>query len=469
MAEGGDYGIYVPYGSIKITDSEVTATGDFGGIWNAYGDLTIDGGTVTATSDAGYGLYSSFDGNIIISGGVVTATGYYSGIASNDGDLVISGGAVTAIGIVDYGLEIFVGDLRITDGIDVVTAIGGTSALNDDPAELPAEYMYRTNTDKDNNPPAAWVYSSDADYVWNAGDKYVRIVVASSQIVLAVGDQTNVTENGGSDGSATVAVTGGVGPYTYEWSHDPNNDTDTATGLPAGEYTVTVTDDLGDKKTLKFTITEPEAQTLGDELLNKTTFLWYLAGYPNGDIAPDRPITRAEVATIFYRLLKVQALDGSEIHKFPDVAEGKWYTPQIKKLTQLGILKGYPDGTFRPDDYITRAELITIIARLESLSSTAAMPFPDIKSSHWAIKSMAGVYDEGWINGYPDGTFRPDQSITRAETAKVVNCEIQRTVKALPAASPFPDLLAKHWAYGEIVIASPKGEPYALCGLAGIG
>lgn len=165
--------------------------------------------------------------------------------------------------------------------------------------------------------------------------------------------------------------------------------------------------------------------------LNGVDHFAYLYGYPDGTIRPNANITRAEVAAIFYRLLKddVRAQYRTDECPFSDVAEDAWYRVEVATLTNMGILEGYPDGLFYGDDNITRGEMAAILARLSEreISAKGKTDFPDIKD-HWAEAEIMTIEDFNWIEGYPDGTFVPDGLITRAEAVTMVN----RTLHRLP-------------------------------------
>jgi len=136
----------------------------------------------------------------------------------------------------------------------------------------------------------------------------------------------------------------------------------------------------------------------------------------------------------------------------------EWYAQPVAYLASNGILKGYLDGTFRPDANITRAELATMLSRFENLRETSASAFPDVVG-HWAEKSVNSAAAKGWVSGYPDGTFKPENNITRAETVAVVNRMLERTVlkEDLPGWAPrYADLLDSHWAYADIIEASAE-------------
>lgn len=165
------------------------------------------------------------------------------------------------------------------------------------------------------------------------------------------------------------------------------------------------------------------------EVLNKEDHFNYIIGTPEGLSLPTANVTRAEVATIFFRLMtddaraKFDSLDNS----FSDVAKGKWYNRAISTLANAGIIKGDPAGTYRPGDPITRAEMAAIIARFGDFKE-GGKTFNDI-SGHWAQKYIELAASNGWINGNPDGTFKPNNNITRAETVAMINRVLDRQTK----------------------------------------
>lgn len=162
-------------------------------------------------------------------------------------------------------------------------------------------------------------------------------------------------------------------------------------------------------------------------MLNKTDHFAYVIGYPDGTVHPNGQITRAEVATIFFRLLKDEVRDGAftTSNSYSDVAYGKWYNNPISTMSALGIITGYPDGTFKPNKPITRAEFAAIAARFDETQSGKSATFSDV-IGHWAAKEIGIAYANEWIKGYPDGTFKPDQNITRAEAMTMINRVLER-------------------------------------------
>ena len=156
----------------------------------------------------------------------------------------------------------------------------------------------------------------------------------------------------------------------------------------------------------------------------------YIIGYPEGDVRPTNNITRAEVATVFYRLLKnsVRKENWTQVNSYPDVKSSNWFNNCVSVMSKMGIVNGYEDGTFRPNGAITRAEVATIAARFARTMNMVGkndIEFSDI-SNHWANIDILYSAWVGWVEGYPDGTFRPNQPIRRAEFMTLVNRMMER-------------------------------------------
>ena len=187
--------------------------------------------------------------------------------------------------------------------------------------------------------------------------------------------------------------------------------------------------------------------------LEKGDHFAYIIGYEDGTIRANNSITRAEVATIFFRLLTDESRDQywSETNSYSDVSADEWYNNAISTLSNAGIITGYPDGTFRPDASITRAELATIAAKFDDLESGICR-LTDI-GGHWAEQYIVSAYSKGWVDGYPDGTYRPDNSITRAEVVTLVNHVLERAVDTdgmLDDMITWSDNLPSAWYYEAI-------------------
>ena len=197
----------------------------------------------------------------------------------------------------------------------------------------------------------------------------------------------------------------------------------------------------------------------------------YIKGYPDGGVHPEANITRAEVSAIFYRLITDSARDqyAASSSRFAD-ANNSLAAMEIATLTSAGILKGYNDGTFRPNASITRAEYATIASRFDKLSG-GTKTFSDVPSSHWAYAAITSAEEKGWENGYSDGPFCPENAITRAEVVKITNAVLTRICdKDYVAANStklnnYNDITASHWAYYEILEASNAHDYKAASGV----
>lgn len=195
--------------------------------------------------------------------------------------------------------------------------------------------------------------------------------------------------------------------YTYKRSHSSG---DSGNG--------------GGKKEEKPTVEIKDDDALG---LNNTDHFAYIVGYGNGEVRPQNSITRAEVAAIFFRLLEDDVRDANYTrqNKFTDVSNDAWYCSAVSTLSAMGIISGYPDATFRPNASITRAEFAAIATRFDVNGDKTPASFNDI-AGHWAKDEIAVAANNGWVNGYEDGSFRPQNKITRAETMSLVNRVLNR-------------------------------------------
>ena len=205
------------------------------------------------------------------------------------------------------------------------------------------------------------------------------------------------------------------------------NETKWSDPIPANITPVTFYNTIDTGKDDYYPIIIPTIINKDTGMLNKTDHFAYVIGYPDGTVHPNGQITRAEVATIFFRLLRDEVRDGAftTSNSYSDVAYGKWYNNPISTMSALGIITGYPDGTFKPNKPITRAEFAAIAARFDETQSGKSATFSDV-IGHWAAKEIGIAYSNGWIKGYPDGTFKPDQNITRAEAMTLINRVLER-------------------------------------------
>ena len=192
----------------------------------------------------------------------------------------------------------------------------------------------------------------------------------------------------------------------------------------------------------------------GTPQLNKEDHFAYVSGYPDGTVQPNDPITREEVATIFFRLLTDASRADyiTERNPFPDVESSRWSFYSITTLNNGGIMTGRTGGDFDPGAYITRAEFAVVAAQFSDARYSGPDKFSDI-SGHWAREYINRAAAEGWIAGYPDGTYGPDRSITRAEVMALINEVLDRAPDAdhmLDDMIHWPDNPEDAWYYEDV-------------------
>lgn len=198
------------------------------------------------------------------------------------------------------------------------------------------------------------------------------------------------------------------------------------------------------------------AATPSKPTLNTGDHYAYVMGYPDGTVRPNGSITRAEVSAILFRLLSDKTRDEyfTTESSFTDVKAGAWYNNSIATLEKAGVIvdtaKG---GAFRPNEAITRAELAAMLAQFSDAKPVKGVKFSDVSAEHWAYEAIAIAAKMGWIEGYPDGTFRPDATITRAEMMTLVNRALERVpsdedhLLSKRVMLTFPDCKSGDWFY----------------------
>ena len=203
--------------------------------------------------------------------------------------------------------------------------------------------------------------------------------------------------------------------------------------------------------------------------LNRTDHFAFLVGYTDGTFGPERNMTRAEVTTMFARLLTEQIeADKTYSNTFSDVPKGCWAANYIGHMQQFGIITGYSDGSFRPDAPVTRAEFAAIASRFEKLTE-GSKSFTDVPDTYWAARYISFAATRGWVTGYSDGTFKPEDPITRAEVAAVTCRLLERSADQsyirshLKELRTFADMTESHWAYWYAMEAA-NGHDYTKSG-----
>lgn len=227
------------------------------------------------------------------------------------------------------------------------------------------------------------------------------------------------------------------------------------------EFTVDNKGQISIKTPITFTITNEytkrhTAATPSKPTLNTGDHYAYVMGYPDGTVRPNGSITRAEVSAILFRLLSDKTRDEyfTTVSSFTDVKAGAWYNNSIATLEKAGVIvdtaKG---GAFRPNEAITRAELAAMLAQFSDAKPVKGVKFSDVSAEHWAYEAIAIAAKMGWIEGYPDGTFRPDATITRAEMMTLVNRALERVpsdedhLLSKRVMLTFPDCKSGDWFY----------------------
>ncbi|MCE0450685.1 S-layer homology domain-containing protein [Brevibacillus sp. AF8] len=181
----------------------------------------------------------------------------------------------------------------------------------------------------------------------------------------------------------------------------------------------------------------------------------YMNGYPTGNFDPNRQVTRAEMAMILVNTGMVKTTSASGM--FMDVADQHWAADAIRRANEAGLMNGYANGTFNPGGGITRAEMATIVYKYLGLNGDG-MPnnFYDVPADHWATQIIAAVSKEGYLAGYPDGTFQPQKTLTRAETVTIINRLLNHSQLSSVIGQSWPDVPPTHWAYKDIEAATKK-------------
>ena len=337
------------------------------------------------------------------------------------------------------------------------TKMKGANGIYYEDSETAVEKMTFTNTytyDAEVIPPAATITANTTD----------------TQGKPLTGASFVLTDSRGREAYTATSNANGIVRFP-----DASNGTYTLleTSAPKGyvasdeTYTLTVSDSritMNGKDYAPVTFVNRKAAEL-----NRTDHLAFLSGYANGTFEPDRNMTRAEVTTMFARLLtEKMAADQTYSNTFSDVAKSHWAANYIGYMQQFGIITGYADGSFRPDASVTRAEFAAIASRFEKLTE-GSKSFSDVPSSHWAAKYINFAATRGWVNGYADGTFRPNNSITRAEVAAVTCRLLERNADQsyirshLSELRAFTDVSESHWAYWYTMEAA-NGHDYTKSG-----
>lgn len=215
---------------------------------------------------------------------------------------------------------------------------------------------------------------------------------------------------------------------------------------------------------------DDERETADEEpMLNINDHYQYMVGYKDATFRPNNNMTREEAAVMFSRLMVRRPIKGHIYnHNFKDIANTRWSATAISYMNELGLIKGYPDGTFKPEKSITRAEFAAMATRFANLFGGGLQGFVDVPYTHWANDVIAKAASAGWVSGYPDGTFKPENKITRAEVVSITNRMLTRRAdkdfitKHRSAILRFTDT-PTHWAFYDIAEAC-NGHDYTRQG-----
>ena len=305
---------------------------------------------------------------------------------------------------------------KVTDNLEKLTK------------DVTIDLHYYLNVEGGNDTPDAWEYRLTFKVVngeWNDGGNADRVayvpfkdyktgkdleyVVVPATRIPAVGEKPNSGYHAGSWDTTPVGNDKVQKDTVFTYTYAQNS----SGGSSGGSHR-------------KPTVTIPDEIPTG---LNGDDHYAYIVGDPDKTVRPQNGITRAEVATIFFRLLtdETRNANSTKSNSYSDVAAGAWYNHAVSTLSAMGIVKGDSNGKFNPNASITRAEFAAIAARFDDKANTSAASFSDI-ANHWAKDEISAAANNGWITGYTDGTFRPNNRITRAEAMALVN----RVLKRLP-------------------------------------
>ena len=457
-----NYSIEYTLGKMKIVPAEriaVKIIGNHKEVWYNGQEQSVSGFTFDVADNTV--TVELKDGHYAIAKGTNVKT-YYMGLKSDDFTINHKNYKEVSVEIVDGYLTIkrhYTPNPPITDKITVEITGNSDSVVYDGTEHSVKDYTVKISdsryTEKDftfsGKALASGVNAGTyemglkADQFKNTNARFTNVeFIIKADGVLTITQRPLTITAGSAEGIAPVTCD----KYTVEGLATGDKvDSVKITGIQSepGESPNVASDAViknakGEDVTANYKITYVDGVLKAIEVLNKEIHFNYVIGYTDGTIRPNNDISRAEVATIFFRLLTDEAREQytTTAGNFTDVKAGMWCNRAIATLTNMGIIKGYTDGSFQPNKSITRAELATIIARFAKLDVNTKT-FSDI-TGHWAQKNIELAAGNGWINGYEDGTFRPNNNITRAETFAMINRVLDRQTESVSDLLPTSEM-----------------------------
>lgn len=457
-----NYSIEYTLGKMKIVPAEriaVKIIGNHKEVWYNGQEQSVSGFTFDVADNTV--TVELKDGHYAIAKGTNVKT-YYMGLKSDDFTINHKNYKEVSAEIVDGYLTIkrhYTPNPPITDKITVEITGNSDSVVYDGTEHSVKDYTVKISdsryTEKDFTfsgkalasgvNAGAYEMGLKADQFKNTNARFTNVeFIIKADGVLTITQRPLTITAGSAEGIAPVTCD----KYTVEGLATGDKvDSVKITGIQSepGESPNVASDAViknakGEDVTANYKITYVNGVLKAIEVLNKEIHFNYVIGYTDGTIRPNNDISRAEVATIFFRLLTDEAREQYDktTSSFSDIKDGAWCCRAVSTLTNMGIIKGYTDGTFRPNKSITRAELATIIARFAKLDVNTKT-FSDI-NGHWAQKNIELAAGNGWINGYEDGTFRPNNNITRAETFAMINRVLDRQTESVSDLLPTSEM-----------------------------
>lgn len=457
-----NYSIEYTLGKMKIVPAEriaVKIIGNHEEVWYNGQEQSVSGFTFDVADNTV--TVELKDGHYAIAKGTNVKT-YYMGLKSDDFTINHKNYKEVSVEIVDGYLTIkrhYTPNPPITDKITVEITGNSDSVVYDGTEHSVKDYTVKISdsryTEKDFTfsgkalasgvNAGAYEMGLKADQFKNTNARFTNVeFIIKADGVLTITQRPLTITAGSAEGIAPVTCD----KYTVEGLATGDKvDSVKITGIQSepGESPNVASDAViknakGEDVTANYKITYVDGVLKAIEVLNKEIHFNYVIGYTDGTIRPNNDISRAEVATIFFRLLTDEAREQytTTAGNFTDVKAGMWCNRAIATLTNMGIIKGYTDGSFQPNKSITRAELATIIARFAKLDVNTKT-FSDI-NGHWAQKNIELAAGNGWINGYEDGTFRPNNNITRAETFAMINRVLDRQTESVSDLLPTSEM-----------------------------